>query len=259
MNNGRHRRTKPRHRRTTLGDHARRLGAVLSLSAATIGLLYAVPNQADAKSAYAQTMSEPEAQTDYGSGFPGGPVGTPVKSTADYTGRSVWMVVGDSITVRGYKALAATHPDQRLAVDAWSGRNTQLAVDSVLATLNEIGPDNFPAQLIMATGTNDIFNPFVMPAQIQRLLSAVPSTTKVYWVDVQADRPSYTGDQRNSMMVNKAIWQNCTGNCEVISWAGFLAAKPSRLGMYIDAGGVHPTIPTGVNAWAAVLGGAVDL
>ena len=194
--------------------------------------------------------------TDYGSGAPGGPSGTPVQSTVPYTAISDVMIVGDSITVRGYKDLAAALPGKRLAVNAQSGRNTKASIDSLFAQMQ--AGMALPPVLIMAVGANDVFDPFVEPAQVKRLLAGVPSSTKVYWVDVQVARPkTAVADQRNSAQVNRAIWQGCTGDCTVISWASLLAAKPARLTWYIDSGGVHPIVGVGTKAWAALIAAGI--
>jgi hypothetical protein len=200
-------------------------------------------------------LATPAHATDYGSGAAGGPVGTPVLSTVPYTAVSDVMIVGDSITMRGYKDLAAALPGKRLAVNAWSGRNTKAAIDSLFTQMQ--GGYKLPPVLIMATGANDVFDPFVMPAQVKRLLAGVPEGTKVYWVDVQVARPKTAlADQRNSEQVNRAIWQGCTGDCAVISWATFLASKPARLTWYLDVGGVHPNT-AGAKAWAALIAGSM--
>lgn len=193
---------------------------------------------------------------DYGSGTGGGPVGTPVRSTIPYTNISDVMIVGDSITVRGYKDLAAALPGKRLAVDAQAGRNTADSIDSLFASMR--AGMVLPPVLIMATGSNDVFDPFVMAAQVKRLLAGVPPGTRVYWVDVQVSRPATAvADQRNSAQVNRAIWLGCTGSCTVISWATFFAVKPARIGWYLDSGGVHPIMGVGTRAWAALIAGAL--
>ncbi len=194
-----------------------------------------------------------QADASLSSGLPTGPVGTPVMLTppdADV------MVVGDSITVRGYKDLAVALGDQRLAVNAQSGRNTKLSIDSLLKQVD--AGMKLPPRLVMAVGTNDIFAPLVMAGQVKRLLAAVPATTKVYWVDVSALRPAYRlADAFNSAVVNTAIRKYCVGSCTVISWAGFLAAKSFRRAMYIDSGGVHPIIGVGTKAWAALIAAGI--
>lgn len=265
-----------RHRRQASRAKHQGLVAAFGILAAMLGVLYAAPGPAQADTSYAQAMTTSEeaftatttddgtAWVDYGSGKPGGPLGSPVKSTVSYTAISDWMIVGDSITVRSYKELLPLTIGKRLAVDAWSGRNTQLAVDSVLDTLAQVGPENFPKRLVWFTGSNDVFAPGVVRAQLERLYAALPSDVQVWFVDTQVARPSFPADQRNCMWVNSQITQVATAHgAKIISWATFLASKPSRLGMYIDAGGVHPTLPTeekpnsGTKALAALIAGAV--
>lgn len=190
------------------------------------------------------------------SGLPTGPVGS-VVMVGDPTTSDV-MIVGDSITVRGYKDLAAALPG-KLAVNAQSGRNTRLSIDSLFAQLQ--AGAKLPPELIMATGANDIFRPLDMAPQVQRLLALVAAkspTTEVYWVDASVRRPGYVlADNFNSAVVNQGIRKYCVGSCMVISWAGFLAAKSSRRAMYIDSGGVHPIIGVGTKTWAALIAGSV--
>lgn len=190
------------------------------------------------------------------SGPAGGPVGTPVISTVDYTNRSGVLVVGDSITVRSYKYLPVALPGVRIAINAQSGRNTQLSINALLV---QIGAGaKLPPKLVMATGANDIFATHAMAPQVQRLLALVKVKapgTKVYWVNVSVKRPAYaTADMFNSAMVNTAIRQYCVGNCSVIDWAGYLT-RHGRTGL-IDSGGVHPTV-AGSQVWAKLIATAV--
>lgn len=191
------------------------------------------------------------ASYDYGSGQAGPPATTAVVSTVAYTAVSDVLVVGDSITVGNYKALAAQLPGKRLAVNARSGRATTDAVNQVLAM------PYVPPRVIMAVGSNDVFNPPVMAGQIKRLRDALePRGITVSWVTVQVARSRYSAavqlaDQRNSGWVNAQIWAGCTAPCRVIDWAGFLAAYPSyRLPAYLRDG-VHTT-EAGTGAWACL-------
>lgn len=193
------------------------------------------------------------ADASLSSGLPGGPVGSPVMSTTDYVARSDVMIVGDSITVRGYKQLQVELGTRRLAVNAWSGRNTALSVDSLFAQLKAGVP--LPKTLVMAVGANDVFSPSVMGAQVRRLLAGIPAGTRVYWVDVSVLRPGFLfADRANSSKINQQIRANCTGVCTVISWAVFLASV--NRSTYIDKGGVHP-LPAGQVAWAKLIAGSV--
>lgn len=201
-------------------------------------------------------VAVPAQATDYGSGTAGGPVGTPVQSTVPYTAISDWAVFGDSITVAGYKTLAARKPGWRLAVVAQSGRGTVDAVNMAIAA------EYLPLHVVMAVGSNDVPNPPVMAAQIKRLRAALePRGIKVYWVTVHVVRSRGTAaqqlaDQRNSGWVNAQIQAGCTAPCTVIDWSSFLNAKPAyRIPKYLRDG-VHTTA-LGNDAWAALIAGAV--
>ena len=198
----------------------------------------------------------PAHAVDYGSGAAGGPVGTPVLSTVPYTAVSDVMIVGDSITIRGYKDLAAALPGKRLAVNAHSGRNTKASVDSLFASMQ--AGMVLPPVLIMAVGSNDVMSPFAFEAQMKRLLAGVPRGTRVFWMDIYVNRPAYpSSDLRNTDVINKRIWRYCTGNCSIISWFDFLAGYPSyRIRTHIDSGGVHQTV-AGCKAWAAVIAAGI--
>ena len=194
---------------------------------------------------------------DYGSGAAGGPTGTPVLSTPAYVAVSDVLIVGDSITVGNYKALAADLPGRRLAVNARSGRGTVDAVNQVLAM------PVVPPRVIMAVGSNDVFNPTVMAGQVRRLRQALePRGIRVHWVTVQVSRWKYSAatqlaDQRNSGWVNAQIQAGCTAPCRVIDWAAFLASNPSyRIPAYLRDG-THTTA-AGTAAWGCLLAGGVS-
>lgn len=203
------------------------------------------------------TATSAPAQATLSSGLPAGPIGTPVISTAAYTAVSDVLVVGDSITVRSYKQLAAALPGKRLAVNAQSGRNTRLSIDALLVQMKGVPADKWPSDLFMATGTNDIFAPSVMAAQIKRLLAAVPSYVRVHWVTVYAARPATRfADHLHASQINAQIIAGCTGRCTVISWGSYIGSSAYRIRTYIDAGGVHPT-PAGQVVWGKLLAAGV--
>lgn len=145
------------------------------------------------------------------------------------------MIVGDSITTLCKTSLTVRLANAGLTygVSYWSSRPTTPAVDWVLSLSVK------PHQVLMLTGTNDIFNPPVMTAQINRLRSD-PSMalTDIRWIDVQAARPATAeADQRNAMWVNRQIWSS---GVPVINWASQFYTQPNRIAAYLDSGGVHP-------------------
>lgn len=160
------------------------------------------------------------------------------------------LIVGDSITTLGKEELTAAvqAEGKTLAVNYWSGRPTTPAVDYVLsATI-------LPPILVMACGTNDIFAPTVMEAQIHRLLDVtLPGLQHLVWVDTQVSRPSYyTADQRNCGYINSQI-RNVLDKNHVVPWSEWFAQDPGRISYYIDSGGVHPKDGVGTDFWAEVI------
>ena len=168
------------------------------------------------------------------------------------------VIVGDSITTRGYDQLATwlAARGKTLAGSYWSGRPTTPAVDWALSLTTK------PKILVMASGTNDIFNPAVMAAQAARLKAwadAAP-VTRLIWVDTFAQRPATdTCDLRNSGWVNNLIRKNI-GDSQVCDWWYGFAQDPNRITNYLSDG-IHPMDAAGggagTNYWAAVVGGCV--
>jgi hypothetical protein len=163
------------------------------------------------------------------------------------------FVVGDSLTTLGRSDLiaAVNAEGHSVAVNYWSGRPTAPAVDWVLSLTTK------PKILVMATGTNDLFDPSVMTTQITRLLAGVPSTTKVLWVDTHASRWSQSAtvqvaDQRNSGWVNVQIHDKL-GPARVVPWSRWLQYRgPAYITNYLSDG-VHPKEGTGTAFWAEVI------
>jgi hypothetical protein len=209
--------------------HPRILAAVAAIVAAFVG-------------------SSVSAQADYGSGDRGnwkalshGVAGT--WSTADVG------IVGDSITARCNRSLATLVAKQgkTLAVNYWSGRPTTPAVDWILSQ------PTLPRVLIVASGSNDIFDPRPFGAQVARLKAGLPADTTLLWVDVQAARTRYgaavqLSDQRNSMWVNNQLRENLSKS-QIIPWSASFAASPNRMTYYLQDG-LHP--------WAAAGAGHGD-
>lgn len=198
--------------------------------------------------------------TDYGSGTWGGPVGSPLQ-TANWTDPNLVVgIVGDSITMRCYPKLqtrlAATGRD--LAVYAYSGQNTQGLVNWAVSLTYK------PDLMILAGGTNNIFDPPNMAAQISRMKADSP-TTNLVWVDTYAARVSQTAavqlnDVRNSGWVNQQIHAAFAPD-HVVDWNANLGATIGRglpISYYLQDG-VHPWNGAGTghgdgcDNWAVVI------
>lgn len=239
--------SKGRHRRTTIGDHIRKLAALGAILGAFTGVLYAAPMPADASrdtaGTYAEAMTD-EAM-DYGSGVLGnwqalthGTVGDILGEQHDGTPVADVLIVGDSITTRTYADLIArlNAAGHTAAANYWSGRPTAPAVDWVLSLSTK------PKLIVMATGSNDVMRPTVMTAQIKRLKAGLPAGTQMLLVDVFVCRPAYAvADMRNSMAVNQQIYEQM-GDGGVIGWAELFWSAPWRQDYYL-ADGVHTRLP----------------
>lgn len=195
-------------------------------------------------------------------GYGSGDLGTtwqyqPPTTTGAAAGADV-LLVGDSITARCWPALRDQLRTQghRLAVNYLSGRTTASGVDWLAAQ------HTVPPLVVLELGTNDIFNPPVMAQEAQRAYQSVPDTTGLLWVDVYAVRTRYPvavqlADSRNSAWVNTLI-RGQVPAAHVIPWSTAFAAKPSRIGMYLEDG-VHPKPGVGCAFWAANLAGPINL
>ena len=165
------------------------------------------------------------------------------------------VIVGDSITTRGYDQLATwlAGRGKTLAGSYWSGRPVTPAVDWALSLSTK------PKILVMASGTNNIFDSVqtTLP-QVQRLKAwadAEPKT-RLIWVDTYAQRAATdTCDLRNSGWVNNQIREGMAGD-QVCSWWYGFAQDPNRVGNYLQDG-IHPYEGVGTNYWAAVVGNCI--
>jgi hypothetical protein len=101
----------------------------------------------------------------------------------------------------------------------------------------------------MAVGTNDIFDPTPMAAQIDRVMGLLPASTQVFWMDVQCCRVAGTfqvADQRNTGWVNDQIHDGVGrhSNLGLIPWFSWFASAPSREAAYL-VDGVHTNTTNG--------------
>jgi hypothetical protein len=219
----------------------------------------AVATVAAVASGEASTAQTAAASDPYGSGALGdwtilshavAPVAT-ITSVRDNDG--VYMF-GDSIAVQDGKTLAAqliARSGKTIAVHNWSGRPTAPAVDALQNWAVRYG---MPRRILMATGTNDIFNPPVFAAQVDRTMRIVGSQRTVVWVNVQCARTAKSAavqlaDQRNSAWINSQLSDAAKkySNLKVVRWAESLAASPPHLTTYLREG-VHTSVPAGQTA-----------
>jgi hypothetical protein len=164
------------------------------------------------------------------------------------------FMFGDSLGVQDGKALSLRMMSELsldLAVNNWSGRPTKDTVDELARWKATYG---LTRRVLMSCGTNDIFTPPAMAAQIDRAMSIVGTRTTVFWVNTQVARTGMgttlqLADQRNSAWVNLQLAdaQRRYPNLRIVRWAEWLAAKPTRLATYLRLG-IHTSIPYGQDA-----------
>lgn len=172
--------------------------------------------------------------------------------------------LGDSTGNRGRTKLAAMLMAEfgaEMAYDCWSGAPTLPLVDGLLDR------DLWPEFVVAGLGSNDVCEPPLIAAQIQRVLNAAPPETTIVWGDTYVARASVTAamrlhDVRNSGWVNAQIHAALPRN-QVVDWNGALGAAVGR-GVSIDyylQDGLHQWLtagPTpyvhgnGVNFWAEI-------
>jgi hypothetical protein len=168
------------------------------------------------------------------------------------------FMFGDSIGVQDGPSLAKqlAHHGIHMAVHNWAGRPVTPAVDALDTWAQDHG---LPHRILMSVGSNDIFTPPAVAAQVERTMQIVGTERTVFWVNIQAARTAHgpavqVSDQRNSAWINLQLAeaQRRHENLRIIHWAEHLAAKPNRLAKYLRDG-LHPSIPLGQNARNALI------
>lgn len=161
----------------------------------------------------------------YGSGTLG-PLGSKVLKGNMATAQVGFF--GDSITARNATEMVNYLATKGIAaaVDAQGSRNAEVTLDDLEAYAT------VPDVIVMEAGTNDIFNPIAFAAQVDRAKVLLAGKT-LLWVDVQASRNSQPeavkiADQRNSMLVNRALYSKLPA-ASIISWSYALGSAPGRL------------------------------
>lgn len=187
---------------------------------------------------------------DYGSGTLGNWQTMEHYNTGDLTTADV-LIVGDSITVRGRQDLeaAVAAEGKTLAVNCWSGRPSEPAVDWLLEQTQ------LPPVLVFACISNDVCTPPAVTVQLKRLLAGeLPGVQKILVVDTQIARPNTAlADQRNSGWINNQVRDVLEDAASVVPWSWWFSSNPVRIPQYIDAGGIHPIKGAGTKFWAAVI------
>lgn len=161
---------------------------------------------------------------------------------------------GDSIVKQDGPALERRligRSGDPIAMDSRPGRPTREAVDVLDDWSHRYG---LPTRIVMAVGSNDVFDPHGFAAQVDRAMRIAGPDRTVFWVDVYVRRTREPAavqvvDQRNSALINRQL-EAAAGRyprLRIIHWAEFLTARPSRIRTSLRDG-VHTTVPIGQDA-----------
>lgn len=217
------------------------IAVIIAVMAGLIALLFLIPaGNADAKTE--ATPRRTAVAVDYGSGFWSGTT-SPVVRTGDPATADVTLV-GDSIGNRCTPDIRAAllAEGKTLATITQSGQTTQGLVDLLVAE-PAIG-----GKLAMEAGTNDVFEPPAMLAQISRVKAyAAAKGAELYWGDTYVGRTATLGaDARNSGWVNSFVYSAVPYD-HVIQWQpalGYAIGRGRALSYYLQDG-VHPWTDAG--------------
>lgn len=174
------------------------------------------------------------------------------------------LMFGDSIAVQDSAALERLLADRTgdlIAFHDWSGQSASAAVDALEEWSRSYG---LPQRIVMAAGTNDIFDPPAFAAQVERALRIAGPDRTVYWVNVYVDRTKLPAavreaDLANSAWINEQL-QDATvrhPNLRIIDWSGFLRSSPNRPAQYLRDG-VHTSQPAGGSARNELIADAIQ-
>lgn len=164
------------------------------------------------------------------------------------------FLFGDSIAVQDSAALERRLADSTgdsIAFHDWSGQPTSAAVDALEEWSRNYG---LPRRIVMAVGTNDIFDPPAFAAQVERAMKLAGPDRTVYWVNVYVSRTKQPpavrdADLANSAWVNQELNEAALNhpNLRIIDWSSFLTSRPGGPTPYLRDG-VHTSEPLGGSA-----------
>jgi lysophospholipase L1-like esterase len=163
-------------------------------------------------------------------------------------GRRV-LVLGDSITVFTKDSLTESlrTAGWSVCLDARRSQTTANALDYYAA--GRAFP-RYVDVIVMATGSNDIFDPAVMTAQVARARNYAGSRPLLWvtaWVKRTTGAPALIAhDLGNSVRVNAAERRHpCRAHVDaIVDWYAFLQARVARSSMYLTDG-VHTSLAGG--------------
>lgn len=103
-----------------------------------------------------------------------------------YKTSTVW-IYGDSLTWQTRAHLRAVVPE-RIAIDAYYGRNTRHAVEALLKDIRRFQSRHMPDTIVMAVGTNDLADVPAFKVQTERVRNALKNRgIRLVWVLTYVD------------------------------------------------------------------------
>ncbi|WP_427887982.1 GDSL-type esterase/lipase family protein [Kribbella sp. GL6] len=173
------------------------------------------------------------------------------------------FMFGDSIAVQDSTALErllANRGGDSIAVHDWSGQPASAAVDALQDWSRSYG---LPKRIVMAVGTNDIFDPTAFTEQVERAMRIAGPDRTVYWVNVYVSRTKQPpavrdADLANSAWINQQLQQAAAlhSNLRIVDWSEFLNSQPNGPAQYLRDG-VHTSEPAGSSARNALIADAI--
>ena len=174
------------------------------------------------------------------------------------------FMFGDSIAVQDGAALEQllrNRTGDSIAVHDWSGQPTSAAVDALEDWERRFG---LPSRIVMAVGSNDIFDPPAFAAQVERGMHIAGPSRTLYWVNVHVARARQpadvrAADQANSAWINQQLEQTAGRhpNLRIIHWAEYLATQPGGPADYLRDG-IHTSESLGRDARNELIVGALE-
>lgn len=152
------------------------------------------------------------------------------------------VMFGDSLAIQDTPALAKqlSRAGEALAMHNWAGHPSGPATDALETWARTYG---LPNRILMAVGTNDIFDPPAVAGNVERVMNIVGRRRTVIWVTVAVERRrTVDPDRANSAWVNRQLRaaERTHPNLHLARWAEFLAANPGPPKRYLRDG-AHTT------------------
>lgn len=195
---------------------------------ALVGVFASGPSEAKV-----EAIQKVAACTDYGSGCWGGPTTSVIQDSGWASPSLQWGLVGDSIVYRCAGPIRSAFAARGLsmAIRAHAGQNIEGSLDWYQTLTYK------PNKTLFLVGTNDVFNPYAVPAQITRAKSlAASGGSDVLWGDTYVGRSAWLlSDIRNSGQVNGYI----RGQIPDGKVADFVSALTAAHGRGVDAEGTY--------------------